>query len=55
MNKHLCQAVDCLSIPDHICKCLVHVDGKDIITEIRFCHEHFLMQKALDYHRKESK
>jgi len=55
MSMNLCQAVDCKCIHDHICKCIVIVDGKEIITKVRFCREHFLMQKAIDYHREESK
>ena len=27
-------------------------DGKEIITKVRFCREHFLMQKAVDYHKE---
>jgi len=55
MNENLCMAVGCLTIADKICKCRVNVDGKDRIETIRFCKDHFLRQKALDYHKEESK
>tara|TARA_R110002020_G_scaffold231105_1_gene442208 strand:+ start:303 stop:470 length:168 start_codon:yes stop_codon:yes gene_type:complete len=55
MNKNLCQAVDCKSIYDHMCKCLVNVDGKETIQQVRFCHDHFLMQKAVDYNNEGKK
>jgi len=52
-DENLCMAVDCLAIADKICKCMVNVEGVDRIETIRFCNDHFLRQKALDYHRKE--
>ena len=52
-DTNLCMALDCLSICDHTCKCIVIVDGKETIQTIRFCNDHYLRQKALDYHRKE--
>jgi len=52
LDKNLCQAVDCKSIYDHICKCAIIIDGKERIEDFRFCREHFLMQKAVDYHKE---
>ena len=52
LDKNLCQAVNCKSICDHICKCAFIIDGKERIEEVRFCREHFLMQKAVDYHKE---
>tara|TARA_R100000963_G_C4644825_1_gene108809 strand:+ start:1292 stop:1474 length:183 start_codon:yes stop_codon:yes gene_type:complete len=49
LDKNLCQAVDCKNICDHISKCVIIVDNKERIEEIRFCHDHFLRQKAVDY------
>jgi hypothetical protein len=53
-DENLCMAVGCLTIADKICKCRVNVDGKDRIETIRFCKDHFLRQKALDYNRQEN-
>jgi len=52
-DSNLCMAVDCLAIADHTCKCMVVVENKDTIETIHFCNDHYLRQKALDYHRKE--
>jgi len=53
-DKNLCMAVDCLAIADKICKCVVNVKGKDTIQTIRFCKDHYLRQKALEYNRPEN-
>ena len=53
-DKNLCMAVDCLAIADKICKCVVNVKGKDTIQTIRFCKDHFLRQKALEYNKQEN-
>ena len=53
-DTNLCMALDCLSISDHTCKCVVEVDGKDTIQTIRFCNDHYLRQKALEYNRPEN-
>jgi len=52
-DSNLCMAVDCIAISDHTCKCMVNVDGEDQVHTIHFCNDHYLRQKALDYHRKE--
>jgi len=52
MNKNLCQAVDCLSISDHVLKCVINVNGKEEIHSVRMCHDHYLQQKALEYHKE---
>jgi len=54
-DENLCQAVGCLSMHDHVCKCIVNVDGKNVKATVRFCHDHFLRQKAVEYHKEESK
>ena len=54
LDKNLCQEVNCKSIFYRICKCAIIVDGKERIEDVRFCREHFLMQKAVDYHKEES-
>ena len=59
-DKNLCMAVEddgvteCLAIADKICKCVVNVDGKDSIQTIRFCKDHYLRQKALEYNRQDN-
>ena len=49
----LCMAVDCKAIATIKCKCIVHMEenDKEEIHTIRFCREHYLSQKAMEYSR----
>ena len=53
-DNNLCMAVGCLAIADKICKCMVDVGGSSEVHTIRFCKDHFLRQKALDYNRQDN-
>ena len=53
-DKNLCNAVDCNAISDHILKCMIELEsGEEEIHTIKFCHDHYLRQKALEYHMEE--
>ena len=53
-DKNLCNAVDCIAISDHTLKCAIELEGgKKEIHTIKFCHDHYLRQKAIEYNMEE--
>ena len=53
-DRNLCNAVDCMAISDHTLKCVIELEsGKEEIHTIKFCHDHYLRQKALEYNMEE--
>ncbi|MBS57887.1 MAG: hypothetical protein CL735_03910 [Chloroflexi bacterium] len=53
----MCMAVDCDSIAVHsfMCKVVMQDTNEERIEKIRFCHDHYLRQKAFEYSKEESK
>ena len=53
-DKNLCNAVDCIAISDHTLKCIVELESGEHQTHtIKFCHDHYLRQKAIEYNMEE--
>ena len=53
-DKNLCNAVDCIAISAHTLKCVIELEGgKEEIHTIKFCHDHYLRQKAIEYNMEE--
>ena len=53
-DKNLCNAVDCNALSIHTLKCIVELEsGKKETHTIKFCHDHYLRQKALEYNMEE--
>ena len=53
-DKNLCNAVDCIAISDHTLNCIIELESGEHQTHtIKFCHDHYLRQKALEYNMEE--
>ena len=49
-DENLCNAVGCKAISDHTTKCIVELEsGEHQVHTIKFCHDHYLRQKAFEY------
>ena len=49
--EKVCQQIDCHARSEYECTFIVNINGENVKTKVRFCRDHFLEQRALDYQK----